>query len=409
MLLIKNATIFEDSGSRVVDLLIEDKKISKIGSRLQSSNNIKVIDISGKYLLPGIIDLNVRVKDDKFNLAHIERLEKKAKKSGITTFVLMCDFSPKIEDRTTLELLRTKLDSFNIDIRIAIKATKDKNKKSLNNIAVMREFGADVIQEDSFVDGNILRRVLQYTKMKDMPLFCSCDNPMLNDNGVMHEGSVSSKLGLAGVSKVSEISEVAKVALMSEYYDAKTLFQAISTSRSLTLIDEIKKSGKPLYSEVSIAHLLFSDEMCDGFNTLAKIKPPLRDEDERAKLIDAVKLGIIDTITSLHSAKSFNSKDVAFNDASYGIDSLEYLLSLVYTYLVKKEHISMNRAIDLLSTTPAKILKEESLGVIKEGAFANLIVFDPNKRYTIDDGGSLFNNLELYGSVDMTILSGRIL
>jgi dihydroorotase len=408
MLLIKNATIFKDTKELKTDILIEDGKISKIEETIDLKG-VKTLDISGKYLLAGIVDLNVRIKDNALNLSHLNRLKNKAKKSGVTTFALMPDFSPNIASETFSELLKTKLDEMKLDIILSVKAIKNENNKELNDIAIMIENGAKIIQARSHIDGNLLRRVLQYSLMKDVPFFCFCDNPDLNDNGVMHEGRVSAKLGLAGVSKISEISEVARVSSMCEYYGSKTLFQSLSTSRSLEIVESIKKEGKPAYSEVSISHLILNDKMCNDFNTLAKLHPPLRDEDERLKLIDALKSGKVDTITSLHSAKSYNSKDVAFNDASYGVDSLEHFLSLCYTYLVKKEIISFEKLSSLISATPAKILGFDDLGKIEEGFIANLVVFDPNISKTIDDKASLFNKFKISGEVVETISRGNIL
>jgi len=407
MLLIKDATIFEDNKESKVDLLIEDAKIVKIAKDLNYPH-LETIEADGLYLIPSIIDLNIRLKDDKFSIDHIQRLVKKAKRSGVSKVVLMPDFTPSIENERDIELLISKLSNFDIDIIISVKATKQNDSRSLNDIAIMSEYGARIIQEESSVDGNILRRVFQYSIMKDMPFFCFCNNPILNDNGVMHEGEVSSKLGLSGISKISEISEVAKVAYMSEYYNSKTLFQSLTTSKSIEIVNELKKSNSDIFCEVSISHLILNDSECDEFNTLAKISPPLRDEQERLKLIGALKDGKIDTITSLHSSRSFNSKDVAFNDASYGVDSLEYLLSLSYTYLVKEGVIDIYKLIELLSKNPAKVLGLEDECAIREGSVANFILFDPKKRYIVNDKENLFFNRELFGEVVANIIDGRV-
>ena len=406
MLLIKGATIFEDNQELKRDLLIEEGKIVRISKEIDYLH-VKSIDANSLYLLPSIIDLNVRLKDDRFNLEHIQRLVNKAKRSGVSKIVLMPDFSPFIEDEVDVELLNSKLSEFDIDIILSIKSTKQSDKKALNDIAIMSSYGAKVIQENSSVDGNILRRVLQYSLMKDMPFFCFCDNPILNDNGVMHEGVVSSKLGLGGISKISEISEVAKVAYMSEYYNSKTLFQSLTTAKSIEIVEHLKKSNQNLFCEVSISHLILNDTKCDDFNTLAKLYPPLRDEMERLKLIEALKDDKIDTITSLHSSKSFNSKDVAFNDASYGVDLLEILLSLSYTHLVKSGIIDIFKLIKLLSKNPARILGFDDVS-IKEGNRADFILFDPNKRFKVMDQNSLYFGEELYGEVVANIIGGDI-
>jgi dihydroorotase len=196
---------------------------------------------------------------------------------------------------------------------------------------------------------------------------------------------------------------------MCEYYGSKTLFQSLSTAKSLEIIDNLKKVNKDAFSEVAITHLILNDNMCGDFNTLAKLHPPLRDEDERLALLEALKSGKIDILTSLHSAKSYNSKDVAFNDASYGVDSLEYFLSLCFTFLVKEKIISFKNLITMISETPAKIVGIEKLGKVEEGFIANLIVFDPTISKVINDKTSLFDNFLLQGEVVQTIIEGKIL
>ena len=403
MLVIKNATIFEEGVSRVVDVGIDDGHIVKIANGLESE---EVLEASGLYLLPGIIDLNVRFKDDTLSAEYIKRVQKKAKKSGVTTFAMMPDFTPHIESDTFMQLLEEKLDA---GMLLALKGLKVTDTDKLNNISTLLGSGAKMIQENSHINGNLLRRILQYALMKKVPFFCFCDNPDLNDNGVMHEGVTSSKLGLAGISKVSEISEVAKVAAMAEYYGAKTHFQSISTAKSLDIIARAKHNNADISAEVSIFHLILNDEACADFNTLAKIYPPLRDEGARKKMIEALQHGKIDTLTSLHASKSFNSKDVPFNDAAYGVDALEEFLALCYTYLVKEEIIDMCVLIQLLSENPAKILGEEKLGKIKEGYVADLLLFDPSSSVYHDSSLRGLYQKELLGEVKYTIKQGVVL
>ena len=213
----------------------------------------------------------------------------------------------------------------------------------------------------------------------NVPFFCFCDDPSLNDAGVMNEGEISAKLGLLGISKIGEISSVAKVSSMAEYYQSKVLFQALSVSKSLDIIDKAKDNNPNLYTEVSIHHLTLNDSECLDFNTQAKIHPPLRDEKERLLLIEDLKNGKIDTITSLHSPKSIIYKDVPFADAAYGIDSMENFLPLCYRSLVESGIISFSKLSEMISSNPADILGLENIGKVEEGYIADLVIFDPKE------------------------------
>ncbi len=404
MLLIKNATIVNSSEEERVDLLIEGDRIVQIASEIRH-NEAEVLDIEGNYLLPGIVDLNVRLKDNLFKMDHIDRLVQKAKKSGVTTLGLMPDFHPALESETLMELLQSKLEKMRLDIKVAVKGSKNSSEKEMNDVAIMLHKGASLLYEDSSTDSNILRRVMQYGKMKGVPLLCRCDNPQLNDSGVMNDGEIAAKLGLAGITKISEISEVAKVAQMANYYGVKTVFQTLSTKKSL---DIIAQEGGECLSEVSILHLIFSDQACEGFHTLAKVFPPFREGNERVGLLQALQEAKIDLLTAMHSAKSYNSKDVAFNDATFGVDSLEYFLSLCYTYLVKAGYLSLGKLMEMIATTPAqKVLGLDNLGEVKEGYIANLVIFNPHTIETINNPQSLFHQMRLEGEVVGTIYQGQ--
>jgi len=409
MLLIKDATLIEEGQELVRDVLLKDGKIEKIASNLKA-NGAKILDAKGKYLLPGIIDLNVHLKDNLLTIENIRRLINKAKRSGVTTFVIRSDFSPRVDEKILLELLNEKLEEVDLDIRLAIPALKYKDEHSLNDISILLDSSSSAIEARSDIDANLLRRILQYSLMKNRPFFVRCDNESLKDNGVMHEGYISSNLGLGGVSKIAEISEVAKVSQMALYYKAPTYFSALSTKDSLELVYEAKSKGAPIFSEVSILHLIFDDSSCDNFNTIAKIDPPLRDEKEKAQLIESLKSGLVDTITSLHNAQSYTNKDVAFADASFGADVLEYFLPLMFTHLVKSGIISFELLIQLISLSPARVLNlDEDLGSIEVGKRANLIIFDPSYKFSVQNPQLLFDNQELYGKVLYTIYEGRVI
>jgi dihydroorotase len=372
VLVLKNCRLANDE---VYDIKIEDSKIIQIVKNIDCSDVSSVIDVNEAYVLAGIVDLNVSLKDNMLSMSHISRLQQKALRSGITSFALMPNFEPMANNATFMELLNEIIESSS-PVVLGVKAV---DEDRLYNISRLINKGAEFIQESSSISSNLIRRILQYSNMKSVPFFCFCDDPSLNDDGVMNEGDISAKLGLLGISKVGEISSVARVCAMAEYYQSKVLFQSLSLSKSLDIINKAKSNNPNLYTEVSIHHLILNDSACLDFNTTSKIHPPLRDEKERLMLIEDLKSGKIDTITSLHSPKSIVYKDVPFADAAYGIDAMENFLSICYRSLVESGIISLSKLSEMISFNPAKILGLKNIGKVEEGYIADLVIFDPKE------------------------------
>ena len=398
-MLIKDANILSDEGEFRADVRIEEGVIAKIGKNIEPKNSEKIINAKGKYLLPKLIDTNVRLLDDTLSKKNLEKLYKKAKEGGVGSFVLVDDFTPKVENATHLELLNSKV-SANNDVNILLSVNSLDKEKRLNNIATFLKNGAKVIYTRSDINGNTLVRVMQYAYMKKVPIFCFALDDDIKNRGVMNEGEVSFKLGLPGISKIAQISEVSKVVELATFFDVKILFQGLFTSKSLQILKAVKKSNKKVYTEVSLHNLLLSDEECKGYNTHAKLISPLQENEEKERLIKFLKEGVIDVISSSHSPKSYIYKDVAFEDAKEGVDALSLTLKLGYTYLVKKGIIPFYQFINLISKNPAEILSLDKKGKIKEGYSDDVILFDPNVSQKIDDESSLYHGKEVYGKIE---------
>ena len=399
MILIKNTQI-AGQGATKQDILLDDGKIVKVGQSLDASECEEVIDAKGLIAFPGIVDLNVRPHDDLLTVPTLEKLYVSTQKAGLARFVLSPRMEPLIENQTFKRLIAGKLEKDFPNLKLSIKALKDKEHTKLNNISTLLKDGINIVQERSDINGNLLRRIYEYSKMHKNFFFVFCENKILNDSGVMNEGEVSFKLGLPGISKIGEISEVAKVVQFSKHYDVPTLFQSISTRRAIDIIDENRKDFPHLYSEVSIHHLCLDEHSCDGFNTYAKLNPPLRTPADKAALLERLKDGKIDILTALHSPKSVIYKDVAFAEAKYGIDSIEDYLSICYTYLVKEGVIDWDKLASLICEKPAEILGEVTLGKIAEGYDANIILFNPDSENGVTKSTSPYLGKTLYGHIE---------
>lgn len=407
-MLIKNALVSTREGVLRHDVRIKEGKIVAVGKALDAASNDEVIDADGLYLLPGLIDLNVRFSNSCLNQEYIDKLSNSCLKGGVTTAVVMSDFSPRLESATLLELVKFKIDQAKINLHMSAPLA-DEKEDQLHNIATLLNNGAAAILADSHRNANLLRRGMQYATMKKRPLFVQCYEPNLDDNGLMNDGVIASKLGLSGISKISETAEVAKVAEMAHFYGAKVILKSLSTKRSLDIAKSHKALKSDLYTEVSIHHLSQNDTSCDGFNTYAKLMPPLREEEERKALIQALKEGLVDILTSAHSPKSILYKDVAFEDAAFGIGSIEEFLTLAHTFLVKNGVIDFGELIRICCVNPAHILGLSSKGAIEVGYDADLVLFDPKESYEVSNKHSLYYGETLHGKVKKVVVAGKLL
>ncbi|EAL53605.1 dihydroorotase, putative [Campylobacter upsaliensis RM3195] len=383
-MIIKNAKIY---GKELKDLEISQGLIQKIGENLQGE---EIFDAKGLTLLPSFIDLCVYLKNDKFSLNHLDLLEKECLKGGVSTILLrdVMDF-----DEETFILFLQNLSHRTLQIFSSVKV-----KEPLKNIASMINQGAVALELESKLNANILKIAMQYALMKKVPIFAKCLNEDFDDNGVMNDCLLSSKLGLIGMSEVAESSEVAKLKEIAAFYQSEVIYDCLSLARSLKIATDETIL-------VSIHHLIKNENACENFNTAAKIKPPLRSEEDRAFLQNALKKGKIRFLSAMHCPKSSNLKDLAFDEAAFGIHSICEYVSLCYSFLVQNDFISWEKLCEATSLNPAKFLKLNS-GEIKEGKEANLILFDENVS-TKAPLNSLYSKDTLKGEVKHHFLKGE--
>lgn len=400
-MIIKNAILCDARGEKEADVEIQGGLITKIAPHLEGES---VIDAKGAYLLPGLIDLNVSLRDGQLNASRLHELSRAALKGGVTTAVLNPQSEPAINNEIVLEfVLDQKFEG--AEIRSAVCATQE--DKALSNIAILLKKGAVAPSLISSVDSNLIRRIFEYMKMYEGTVFCSAQDKALNGNGVMFEGSVSASLGLPGIPVLGEIIHVSKMIEISRYFDVQVLFKGLFTRRSIEMITQAKKEGLKVFSEISIHHLALDDSACEGFNTYAKIFPPLADAKGQESLRDSLKKGQIDILTSLHSPQSKVNKEVAFYDAAYGTEAIEEILPLYYTKLVKSGLISLSKLSEMVSSTPAQMIKKNS-GLIQEGQVADLVLFDADATTQVENGQSLYRGERLNGKIISVLVAGEI-
>ncbi|HEQ3585399.1 metal-dependent hydrolase [Campylobacter coli] len=388
-MLIKNAKIY---GENLQDLLIKGGKIVKIGANLD--DNDEVLDAQGVTLLPSFVDLCVNLKNDKFSLNNLELLEKECLRGGVGAIMLRdcMDF-----DEESFSLFLQNLKSRKVQIFPSACALDKQGK--LKNLATLLNKGAYALELKSSSNANILRVGMQYALMKEKSLFVKCYDENFDDNGVMNDCEMSFELGLAGMSAVAESSEVAKIKEIAKFYGVKVIFDLLSLKRSMELL------GDENLKLISIHHLIKDDSACAGFNTAAKLNPPLRSKEDKESLKQALKQEKIDFLSSLHSPKSISLKDLAFDEAAFGIHSICEFMSLCYTFLIKEGLLTWQNLCKVTSQNPSEFLGLNS-GIIEVGKEANLVLFDENEEISAPKS-SLYANDKLFGKVKLHLVKGE--
>ncbi len=394
-MLISNAIVCDINGERRVDVKIENGVVTEIGENLSDS---EVIDAKGAYLLPSLVDLNVRLKDSQLNSKNIKAIAAEAKKGGVGHIVLNADSTPAIDDEVVLEFAQNSIKDID-DVKIDVMLNALKEDMTLSNIAILLKKGVVAPFMSTIAKNNIAIKVAEYVQMYGVTLFCKAEDNSLINSGVMLEGDVSSRLGLAGIPELSEVLHVSRMIEIARYFKIKILFKAIASPRSIELITKAKSEGIAVSCEVSLHHLINSDEACEGFNTTAKLDPPLSSRKDIQELQAALKRGEIDALTTLHQPSSPVNKEVAFYDAAYGCEALRDALPLYYTKLVKSGMITMPELVKLTVKNPAKALGCDA-GEIKEGMKADFLLFNVNEKSRIKNAQSLYDGEELFGSVE---------
>ena len=418
-LLIKNGLVVDPLSNRaeVLDILIDKSNIAKIGKGLNSEN--KVIDAKGKIILPGLIDMHAHLRvpgreDEETILTGSQA----AVKGGFTTVLCMPNTSPAIDNASVVDLIKKESEKVGLLEIIPIGAiTKSQQGKELSELAELKDAGCLAFSEDgmSVEDSHLLRRALEYSKMLGLLVISHCEDKNLSSGWLMHENLISTKLGLKGIPDISETIIVARDIELGRFTKSKIHFAHISAGRSIDLIKRAKDDGVDVTAETCPHYIALTDEAVKSFNTNTKINPPLRTESDRQKIIQAIKLGIIDCISTDHAPHNKAEKELEYNQAPFGTIGLETALSVVITELVENKIIDWLKLARLMSLNPAKRLGLKDRGFIKDGIEANLTIVDPDKEWIVEEKdivskskNSVFMARKLKGSVECTIYKGRV-
>ena len=422
-LLIYNGKII-DPAQKLNDtgwLLIKDGKIDSIGKGNPSKdiNAEQKINAKGAYVSPGFIDIHVHLREPgQEGKETIETGCKAAVAGGFTSVACMPNTSPTIDHTSIVKFIKLEADRVDLANVFPVGAvTLDRKGVEMTNIGALIDAGVVAISDDGapVYDAMVMRTVLDYSRMFDIPVINHCEDLQLVNDGSMNEGFFSTKLGLRGIPSVCEDVMIARDIILAEYTGGRVHIAHISTAGSVRMIREAKARGVRITCEVTPHHLTLTDEALCEFDTNFKMNPPLRSEKDRQALIEGLIDGTIDAIATDHAPHGSTGKDVEFDYAANGVIGLETALPVIYTKLVKENKIPIEKMIELLTSGPAKVINLGKKGIIKEGADADIVIWDTETQYTIDVNNFYskakncpFDKWEVFGKPLHTIVSGKI-
>lgn len=418
-LLINARIINPEAGTDTLgSILIENGKISGIYTDNQNFD-FKIqttIDCDGKCLAPGIIDIGVKIGEP--GERHKESFRSAgaaAACGGVTTMVIRPDTEPTVDSPEILEFVfrRAVSDSI-VNVLPMAALTKGRNGTEMAEIGFLKDAGAVAFTDCDHVvtDNKVFTRCLTYAKGLNALIITHPQEPMLSNGACATSGALATKLGLPSVSPYAELMQLQRDLALVEMTGARVHFDQLSCAAGLNTLARAKGKGLSVSAGTSIHHLTLNEQDIEGYPTFFKIKPPLRSEDDRIALIDAVASGIIDIISSMHTPQDEESKRLPFEAAASGAVGLETLLPAAMQ-LVHGEYMDLPTLWRALSLNPAKLLGL-NVGRIEIGAPADLVLFDPDKPFILDRSKLLskskntpYDGRTMQGKVMRTFIAGE--
>lgn len=421
-ILIKNGRVLDPARQidEVADVFVQDGMISEIGRDLglDDLEDLEIIDATGKVVCPGLIDMHVHLREPGFEYKEtIATGTRAAAKGGFTTVACMPNTKPVIDNEAVVSFIFQKAKEEGLVNVYPIGAiTKGLKGEEMAEIGELKFAGVVAISDDGrpVQDAGLMKKAMMYADMFDTPVISHCEELSLIEGGCMNEGAVATELGLKGIPAPAEECMVARDCLLAEYTGAAVHIAHVSTKGSVEIVRRAKKNGARVTCETCPHYFTLTEESVRGYNTNAKMNPPLRTEEDRLAVIEGLKDGTIDAIVTDHAPHHVDEKNVEFDKAANGIVGLETSFALGMTYLVKAGHLTLPQLIEKMSVRPAEILGLNK-GRLQPDKPADIIVIDPDAAYQIDvsqfeskSKNSPFNGFEVTGKVLYTIVNGKL-
>ena len=418
-ILIKNGRVIDPKNNvdAILDILVVNGKIADLNKNLDPKKAKQIIDASKKIVMPGIIDLqlNLREPGNQYK-STLESEMKAANAGGVTSMVCPPDTTPILDEPGLVKMLKNKSEVLKRGNVYPLGALTQKlNGKLLTEINDLYDSGCIGFSqaEKPIQDTEVLYRSFQYLSTFNLKAFLRAEDAYLSEKGIINAGEISTRLGLKGIQSISETTAINKILEIARLTKTKVHLNKISTADGLNLIKVAKKNGIDVTCDVSIHQIFLTDNDIGFFNTNCFLKPPLRKESDRLKIIESIVDGTIDAICSDHSPVNEDNKLKPFAESEHGASSVELLMPMIFK-LSEEYKIDLSLLIDKITYQPANIL-EINKGNLSVNSDADICIFDPNylwevnSKTLISEGKNTpFMNQNFTGKVSGTIFNGNI-
>lgn len=413
-LCIKNANVL---GKRA-DVLIESDRIVAIGQIDEFTEGCKVIQADGLTLLPAFVDMHTHLREPGFEAKEtIATGSMAAVAGGYASVCCMPNTKPVTDNPYIVKYIidrAREADKARVypigAISVGLKG------ETMAEMGKMKSAGAVAMSDDGqpVTTAQMMRLALEYAKDFNLLLISHCEDKGLVNEGVMNEGYNSTRLGLKGIPSAAEDVMIAREIILAEMLDTRVHIAHVSTASGVQLIREAKARGVKVTAETCPHYIAGTDDLVEGYDTMAKVNPPLREEKDRQAVIAGLADGTIDCIATDHAPHTKEDKNCEFNFAANGISGIETAFALCYTYLVDSGIMSLDKLSHLMTSVPASIVGIP-YGQIEVGGLADLTLVDLDAKYTIDSSkfyskgkNTPFNGFVVKGKVKYTVVGGKI-
>jgi dihydroorotase len=396
-------------------LHITDQHLSESASTAPD----RIINATGLHVLPGLIDAHCHLRDPGYEYKEdIISGSKSASTGGFTSVMCMPNTNPICDNAAVVRYIREKAERQGFARVFPIGAlSKGQKGLELAEVGLMAEQGIVAISDDGQpVDSSdLMRKAIQYASAFNIRVISHCEDRSMAEGGHMNEGYTSTRLGLRGIPTAAEDIQIAREIILAEYLQLPVHLAHVSTASGVTLIRDAKARGVQVTCETCPHYFTLTEEACLGYNTLAKMNPPLRTPSDIEAIIAGLADGTIDMIVTDHAPHHDDEKEIEFALASNGIIGFETAFALSYTALVRPGHITLSRLVELMSVKPAQVFLPQ-FGTLSAGSPADVTIVDLAETFTVDRyrmaskaHNSPWHGQVLHGIVKGTITGGKII